>query len=362
MNILVDITHPAHVHLFRNFIKEMKNLGHQVTVVARNKSITYKLLDAYDINHIKLGENYSTNIGKIFGLFLFTIRLLNICKKHKVQIIVETGAGLYPAVVSRLLFLKNICFNNTDVFFLLKYIKYLSNTWVTPSSYKLNLGQNHIRINSYHELAFLHPKYFEPDFSIFDRLDLERNEKFTLLRFVEWNAAEETKYKGFSIDEIRIVVAEFKKFGRVLISCEYLLPDDLISLQIENFRNVKYDDMQSIEYYSSIVFGESGAMAAEASMLGKPAFFISPKELGFIEELEKEHNLLFIYKDKGKALSHAIELLQDDVALKKWENKKKKMIKQKVIYTDFMVWFVKNYPESAKIMKKNPDYQERFKC
>ena len=27
----------------------------------------------------------------------------------------------------------------------------------------------------------------------------------------------------------------------------------------------------------------------------------------------------------------------------------------------FMIWFIENYPESANIMKDNPDYQNRFK-
>ena len=37
------------------------------------------------------------------------------------------------------------------------------------------------------------------------------------------------------------------------------------------------------------------------------------------------------------------------------------MIKKSIDVTSFMVWFVENYPESVKIMKENPEYQERFK-
>ena len=29
--------------------------------------------------------------------------------------------------------------------------------------------------------------------------------------------------------------------------------------------------------------------------------------------------------------------------------------------TDFLIWFVENYPESKKIMKENPDYQYIFR-
>jgi hypothetical protein len=37
------------------------------------------------------------------------------------------------------------------------------------------------------------------------------------------------------------------------------------------------------------------------------------------------------------------------------------MLSDKIDVTAFMVWFVENYPESAKIMKENPDYQWRFR-
>ena len=35
MNLLIDIGHPAHVHLFRNFYREMREKGHNVLVTAR---------------------------------------------------------------------------------------------------------------------------------------------------------------------------------------------------------------------------------------------------------------------------------------------------------------------------------------
>jgi len=33
----------------------------------------------------------------------------------------------------------------------------------------------------------------------------------------------------------------------------------------------------------------------------------------------------------------------------------------KIDPTAFMVWFIENYPESFRIMKEDPGYQERFK-
>ncbi len=41
--------------------------------------------------------------------------------------------------------------------------------------------------------------------------------------------------------------------------------------------------------------------------------------------------------------------------------RRQKMLLEKIDVTAFLVWFVENYPESAKIMKENPDYQWRFR-
>jgi len=37
------------------------------------------------------------------------------------------------------------------------------------------------------------------------------------------------------------------------------------------------------------------------------------------------------------------------------------MLADKIDVTAFFVWFIENYPDSAKIMKENPDYQYKFK-
>jgi len=41
--------------------------------------------------------------------------------------------------------------------------------------------------------------------------------------------------------------------------------------------------------------------------------------------------------------------------------KREKMLKDQIDVTSFMVWFIENYPDSARIMKENPEFQERFK-
>lgn len=51
MRILVDVGHPAHVHLFRNAIHIWQQHGHQVVVTARDRDITSHLLSLCSLDH-----------------------------------------------------------------------------------------------------------------------------------------------------------------------------------------------------------------------------------------------------------------------------------------------------------------------
>ena len=54
-------------------------------------------------------------------------------------------------------------------------------------------------------------------------------------------------------------------------------------------------------------------------------------------------------------------LLQKTDLKKEWLLKKEKFLADKIDVTAFLVWFIENYPQSAKTMKENPDYQFRFR-
>ena len=52
MRVLIDIGHPAHVHMFKCFAKEMQDRGHEVLFTCRDKEFELKLLSAYSFNYI----------------------------------------------------------------------------------------------------------------------------------------------------------------------------------------------------------------------------------------------------------------------------------------------------------------------
>ena len=64
MRILIDIGHPAHVHLFKNFAREMINKGNEVFFTCRDKEFEIELLKDSDFNYISFGKKYKNKIGR----------------------------------------------------------------------------------------------------------------------------------------------------------------------------------------------------------------------------------------------------------------------------------------------------------
>ena len=49
MRVLIDIVHPGHVHFYRHLIRGLTDRDHAVKVVARDKDVTYSLLDSFGL-------------------------------------------------------------------------------------------------------------------------------------------------------------------------------------------------------------------------------------------------------------------------------------------------------------------------
>ena len=85
----------------------------------------------------------------------------------------------------------------------------------------------------------------------------------------------------------------------------------------------------------------------------------------YTEEEEKKYGLVFNYTaseiDQERSIEKGIELLQQLDIKREWREKRERMLEDKIDVTAFMVWFIENFPDSARIMKKDPNYQYRFK-
>ena len=210
----------------------MKNKGHQVFVAAREKEITYFLLDKFDIPYHRMSFHQKTIIKKIIDYFIRWVRTFKLCKLIKPDVAVGVG-DFYLPQIGKLSGFKTIVITDTekvmhDFLFTFPFATYI----LTPSCYKKDLNKKHIRYNSYNELAYLGQKYFTPDPKIYRLLGIQQDQRCVITRFLSRTAVHDIGHKGLIPDLKRAAGKEFSKYARVFISSEEELPGDLKEYKI----------------------------------------------------------------------------------------------------------------------------------
>ena len=347
MKILIDINHPAHVHYFRNFYEIMKEMGHEILVVSRNKEIEHRLLDLYGIPFVDRGRGRAGKYSKFFYLLYADLKLLGLALKFKPDLFINF-LHPYPSHVARLLGKVSLVFSDTEHAKLHHQLTIPFATKVlTPSCYRVNLGRKQVRFNSYMELSYLHPNYFKPDPGVLKLLNVEKGEKFSIVRFVSWAAAHDFGHAGMSLENKRKAVTELSKHGRIFISAEGKLPADL-----EKFRiNIPLNKMHDALYYSSLLFGESATMASEAAVLGTPAIFIDNDGRGYTDEEESKYELVSNFTeseaDQERALHKALEILADENGKEKYRTMRNALLSDCIDTTRVMIDEVLSYDKTS---------------
>lgn len=360
MRILIDIGHPAHVHLFRNFAHIMQNNGHKILFSCRDKEFEIALLRANGFDFVSFGKKYKSIAGKIYGLCKFDLKEWQTCCKFKPDILLSHGSP-YAAHAAWLIKRPHISFEDTYNFEQIKLYEPFTDVILTASYEHPVISQKEIRYDGYHEIAYLSPKYFIPDETIFKQFGLSVDEKLSILRFVSWNASHDRGHIGISMEYKIKAVKQISQYSRVLISSEGELPKELEKYRIKLSPDKIYDIMA----YASLVYGESSTMAEEAAMLGVPSIYYNNKSTYYTRHLEKQYGLIYNFReseeDQEAGIQKAIELLTTPSLANVYKQKSNLMLREKIDVTAFMVWFVENYPQSKQIMQENPNYQDRFR-
>jgi uncharacterized protein len=355
MKILIDIGHPAHVHLFKNFASEMIAKGNNILFTVRDKEHEQYLLGINKFNFKSLGKHYSSMCGKILGLFLFNFRMLKIALLFKPDIYLSHGS-VYSAHVAWLLRKPSVTLEDTGNMEQVRLYLPFTSVVLTSDVFHKKLGKKQIRYIGYHELAYLHPKRFVGNRDIRKIIKVRENEKLFLLRFVSWNASHDKRQTGLTIKDKKELIVKLSSFGRVLISSEKNLPQELADYQIK----IPPELMHDLLIETDLFVGEGATMASECAMLGTPSIYVNSIEAGTIDDQEK-NGLLFHFRDFEGVLDKASEIINNPNSRKEFKEKRDKMIKDKIDLTDFLIWFIEKYPESIKIMKENPECQYNFK-
>lgn len=337
MNILIDIGHPAHVHLFRCFAHDMESEGHKVLFTCRDKEFEIALLRAEGFDFKCFGRKYKSTLEKLWGLVKFDIKEFMTCLAFKPDVILSHGS-MYAAHAAWLYRRPHISFEDTYNFEQIRLYEPFTKAILTGDYEHPFISKKEIHYAGYHELAYLHPKRFTPDKSVLSELGVAEGEKYVLLRFVSWNATHDKGHKGMSFENKLKAVQEFSRYARVFISSEKELPGELKQYLLPTAP----EKVHSVMAFASMIFGESATMVSEGVVLGVPGVYIDDTGRYYTAEQEKHYGMCFNFtespEDQQRAIAKGVEILSKGADL----SGHGRLMRDKIDVTGFLEKVVKN--------------------
>lgn len=342
MKVLIDVNHPAHVHFFRNAALQLREAGHEVLVTSRDKDVTIALLDALGVPHLTLSRLGSSKLSLLWELLVRDWRLWRVARRFRPDVMLAIG-GTFIAHVGAVTGIPSLVFYDTENAVLQNRITYpLATLVVVPECYGAWLPKWHRRYAGYHELAYLHPRYFRPDPVVAEANGLDPARDNFLLRIVSWQANHDVGEKGWNRELLAAVTAHLGQRGKVLISSEQPLGEEFAP----HLYRGNPAALHHVLAHCRLCLGESATLASEASVLGVPSIYAANVGRGYTDEQERKYGLVRNLKalDATAIIAATDMLLANQVS--HWRAQRDKLLADAVDVTALIVDLVGEYGQA----------------
>lgn len=301
MRFIFELNHPKHYYQFKYVMRMLKDHGHDVLVLGRDKDVLLDVLKEEKVPYEIFGLHKKTMTGKVFGSFSILRNYWRIVKRYKPDVIVSK-ASYYGCRCARRFGCKSVIFPDSEVVSLTnKYVVPIASVVVTPETFGLDYGKKHVRIKGLFEDCYLAPSVFTPDSKVVEKYGLER--PYAVFRFVGWFANHDVKNSGFTLEEKKQLVNAVSPYMHVYLSSEKELPEELKRYQLPTPASMIHSVLSEADLY----LGDSQTMATEAALLGTPAIrsnsFVGPNDMTNFKVLENTYGLLRNIKEYEEVLS-----------------------------------------------------------
>lgn len=358
MNILIQLSHPAHFHLYKNVAKNLIDDGHQVHIIIKTKDILEDLLQHANLPYYNILRNAhrKSKLGIFWDMLVRDWRIMVYCKKNKIDLL--TGSTPEVAHVSWLLHKYSINTGEDDLSIVPAFGKVAGpfiQCFLAPIACKSGkLERKSVKYPGYQKLAYLHPKRFVPVREVVEKYGIEADKPYFLLRFASLKAHHDGGIHGITTEVAQHLIDMLVPHGRVLITSERELEP-----QFEQYRlHINPLDIHHVMAYATLYLGDSQSMAVEAAMLGVPSLrfndFVGAKKISVLEELEHDYELTYGIASAApeRLYEKVAELLAMPDLRSEWQQRREKMLSEKIDVTAFFTWFIEKYPESAEITRQ----------
>lgn len=418
MNVLIQLSHPAHFHLYKIVAQNLIADGNRVLFVIKSKDILETLLQNAGLPYVNINQHAhrGSKLGILWDMLVREWRIVKLCRKHKIDLI----TGSTPDIAHAGWWLRKWRINTgeDDLDVVPAFRKIASSfiqCFVAPDpcdSRPIEYKTTHYP--GYHELAYLHPNHFKADAKVVKEygMDIRVNGEevngewvtvngeqnpftpYFILRFASLNAHHDSGIKGINTEIAQRLIDILKPHGRIYITSERALEP-----QFEQYRiKINPLDMHHVMAFASLYIGDSQTMAAEAGVLGVPfvRFNDFVGRIGYLRELEDVYQLGYgihatplpadspIHKADGSVQPSGVEALYEvverlvghkgerlsvsgerehfDALRSEWAKRRERMLREKIDCAKFLTWFIENYPQSvAETRKADKVFWKRFK-
>lgn len=309
MRYIFELNHPKHYYQFKYVMRMLKERGHDVLVLARDKDVLLNVLKEENVAYEIFGQHKKKMLEKVFGTISIIRNYLRIVKRFQPDVIVSK-ASFYGCYCAKRYACKSVIFPDSEVVKLTnKYVVPLATLVVTPETFGLDYGDKHRRIKGLFEDCYLAPSVFTPNPRIVEKYGLKK--PYAVFRFVGWYANHDVNNKGFTLEEKKRLVDVVLPYMQVYISSEKQLPAELESYRLPTPASLMHSALSEADLY----LGDSQTMATEAALLGTPAIrsnsFVGPNDMTNFKVLENTYGLLRNIKEYDVVLSIVMDFAKN---------------------------------------------------
>jgi len=347
MNYLFYFVHPSKYHLFKHVINTLIEKGHHVDVVIITKDVLEPLVRSEGWNYTnifpegrrsKSNSKYSILFSTLINFFKTVWRLWKFTKNKSYDVFITDDC---LSVIGWLKHVPSYMFIDDDISVVPEnsVLYFFATKIISPKVTNLGrFNKKKIGYNAYHELAYLHPKYFTPDESIISKI-IPSKSRFFVLRLVSLTASHDIDKSGIDDGKVDELIEVLKDYGQVLISSER----ELIKKYEKYKLNINPKDIAHVLYYADMFIGDSQTMNTEAAILGTPAIRFNDfvGKISTMNEIEYSYEMSYGFStDNFEGLLNKVRGLVKNNNIKfEWSQKRQKMLSEKIDLNQWMIDF-----------------------
>ncbi len=329
---LFDVGHPAHVHLFRNLIADLRANDIPYLVTSRQKEMTTLLLDHYGIEHRVISKQADSRVGQLMEFFLRTARIWLLHRKHRFTHALGTSVsiGYLSLFTAGRVKSINFCEDDDDVIPLQALLAYPFSTLIVhPFSVRYKrFVEKRVLVPSFHELAYLHPNNFTPDLKVLRKYNL-KEDGFLIMRLSSLKAHHDRSAQGISSD----LAADIRRIAGSIAVIE--------SRELGDGHIIDPWDMHHLLAFSRVLVSDSQTMTVEAALLGTPSIRISSfkNRLSCLDEIENslEYAASYFPDQTEEILVKLEEILSPSFSAGDVEQGRQRFLRSKIDFTEWML-------------------------